>query len=520
MAIDLNNIDLTDRGLISRIISEIRGSENTDRKVQAWEAYQIASGNVLPYVLREVTARLPQSVKSMTISDIAVSGKVTNKIARAYKEGPIRKLQNDEQTKSLNELYDDMGANRSFTQYDTIRTLHRYALMWVNHYPETGLVLQALNPFEFDVLRDSDTGILKMVILQYPDSTITNQTPERVDRPRSDSVNQAISNFQDDSAASTRTYVFWTKDQHVIVRAKFSNSGKVKGDPISIDYVPIESNPFNINPLGVLPFVYSDVGGNQTDFPIINPITSQTVTYNVMKSDVLSAATLQGYGIRTISGTAEILANTQVMHEGLTTYSSLVQPDEPGAPETKLDFINPGPDLQGQMEVYNSYLREVLSQAGIEGTTGMRDGSQEGFNSGFERVIANADTQEIIQSNQNDYAQVEKDVFDIIKVWEDVVLKEIKFSADSELEIHYPRPQVLISDAETLSNIEKRLDMGLIDKAEALMLLNPNLTREQAEDKADEIEEAKMERAAAFGLTAGVIPDEEEEGDDDNGNET
>ncbi len=519
MAIDLNNIDLMDKGLIARIISEIRSSENTDRKVQAWEAYQIASGNVLPYVVREVQARLPQTAKSMTISDISISGKVTNKIARSYKEGPIRKLQNDEQTKSLNELYDKMGANKSFSEYDTIRTLHRYVLMWVNWYSETGLILQALNPFEFDVLRDSDTGILKMVVLQYPDSTITNQTPERIDRPRSDSVNQAISNFQDDSAASTRTYVFWTKDQHVIVKAKFSTSGKVKGDPISIDFVPIESNPNNINPLGVLPFVYSDVGGNQTDYPIINPITSQTITYNVMKSDVLSAATLQGYGIRTLSGTAEILANTQILHEGLTTASKLVQPDEPGAPETKLEFVNPGPDLAGQMEVYNSYLREVLSQAGIEGTTGMR-GSEDRFNSGFERVIANADTQEIIQSNQNDFSQVEKNVFEIIKVWQDVVLKEIKFSADSELEIHYPRPQVLISDKETLENIDKRLTMGLIDKAEALMLLNPNLTREQAEEKSDEIEQKKMERAAAFGLMPGMAPSQEEEGDDDNGNET
>ena len=54
-------------------------------------------------------------------------------------------------------------------------------------------------------------------------------------------------------------------------------------------------------------------------------------------------------------------------------------------------------------------------------------------------------------------------------------------------------------------NIEKRLSLGLITKAEALMMLNPNLSEEEAEEKLEEIESERMNKLSIgkfHGLTS------------------
>ena len=503
-----SKFDLLEHKTVLRIISEVKGSENMDRKVSAFNSMRVEKGDVKPYVLNEVQRLLPQSWKQMRISDVSISGKVVKKLGQAYKEGPVRKLENETESEALNELYREMGVNKKMDMYDEIRTLHRYCLLWINFDPDNSLMFTPLHPYEFDIIRDSNNGELEVVILQYPDQLITHQGPGNVTtnrgfdgfNVRADSVNQAISNSQLDSASQTQTFVMWTKDQHVIVQARFIDSdGKAHTDPVSIDYITIPSNPLSINPLGMLPFVYSstDDGGNFTDYPIPNPLTGQTILFNVLKSDELSAASMQGYGIRVLSGPKGILAGTQNLHEGLTTAVILEQDETPGMPPTTLDFVNPSPDLQGQRDTYTSYLAGVLGQHGINAGELVKGGS-ESFTSGLDRALSEADVQNIIAQNQNDYTKVEKDAFDIVKQWSSLIDIGVKFTEDSELQIHFPRPKILISDKETLDNIKLRLDMGLIDKVEALRILNPNLTEEEASKKIDDIEETKKENQQEF----------------------
>jgi hypothetical protein len=320
-----------------------------------------------------------------------------------------------------------------------------------------------------------------------------NNTPHQAD-----AVNQVISNFQADSAAQTKNYAIWTDDQHVSITATIKRLGNGKIETI-ITYNDIEGNPGNVNPLGVLPFVYysKDDGGNPTDYPVVNPITRQAIFYNVLNSDLLSAASLQGYGIRTISATQDILNSMQVLHEGLTTAVELPQSEDTNMPETKLDFVNPSPDLAGQKDTYLAYLTQVLSQHGINAGS-IVTGGTESFSSGLDRALANADVQNVVKNNQVGYADVEKAVFEIIKVWQKEIVKEMVFGEDEHLEIFYPRPQVLISDKETLENIEKRMSLGLLKKHRALMMLNPNLSEEQALEEVQSTEQERAARASMF----------------------
>jgi len=497
-------INILDESVVSRLLQETEGSENRNRKIQAWSAYRISHGDILPYVTDEVAKVLPKSWKQMRMSDISISEKVNKKLSNAYKEPPLRTIPDSEaETESLQNLYKDMRVDQKFSEFDFISNVNRYSLMWVNYRVGTGLQFVPLHPFEFDVVRDKKDGSLEAVILSYPDATITQSTPyDELSSP--DSVNQAIANHPADTSSQKRRYAIWTKEHHVSVLASVKRLGNQV--EVSLQFEEMANNPNNVNPLGMLPFVYysKDDGGNPTDYPLTNPITRQAVFYNVLNSDLLSAASLQGYGIRTISATQEILNSMQVLHEGLTTAVELPQNEDSTLPKTELAFVNPSPDLAGQKDTYQSYLIQVLSQHGINGGS-VINGDTEGFSSGIDRAIANADVQNIVKSNQVGYQDVEICCFKIIKAWQDEVIGDIKFAPDSDLSIIYPRPQILISDAETLANIEKRLALGLIKKSAALMILNPNLSQSEADKELEEIKGEKVANANSFFQTPEVI---------------
>ena len=143
-------------------------------------------------------------------------------------------------------------------------------------------------------------------------------------------------------------------------------------------------------------------------------------------------------------------------------------------------------------------------------------------------MLSEANVQSLIRLNQEVYLDVENDIFTIMNAWFDNVIGANPFSNDEDLIVIYPKPKILITDRETLENIQKRLDMGLIQRFEALQILDPNMTEEAARDKLDRIEEEKMARMQAFApqlMQANKKPDEtskddeEEDADNENGSE-
>jgi hypothetical protein len=84
-------------------------------------------------------------------------------------------------------------------------------------------------------------------------------------------------------------------------------------------------------------------------------------------------------------------------------------------------------------------------------------------------------------------------MFKIMKAWAGL-LGDTTFSDEDELVIKYPKPKILISDKETLENIEKRLNMGLMEDWEALVAIDPNLTEAEARQKIEVIRTQRIER--------------------------
>ncbi len=104
--------------------------------------------------------------------------------------------------------------------------------------------------------------------------------------------------------------------------------------------------------------------------------------------------------------------------------------------------------------------------------------------------------QNIVEDNQDRYAWVEFQLFEIIKRVLDT--KASNPFGDQEISVIYPKPKVLVTDKETLENIKMMLDLGLIEKWEALVMRDPNLSPEDAQDKLERIEEERQGRLEMF----------------------
>ena len=318
------DLDLLNPDVILQILTETSKSEDKDRRRNSFNAYQIYSGNQKVYIERELARTRPKSWTSYTISNISVSKMVTDKRAQSYNENPIRSVDgNESKTELLNDIYKQANGLRELQFHDVVFNINKYDLMWVN-YREEDQAYQfiCLHPYEFVLVRDKDTGEVLIVGLNYPNTEMTQDA--RSQGPESgitggDGIADLIAENQSDSAAQGETWVFWSKDQHVKVRTN-SVPEIVDGIEVlkkSIDYIDIPGNPNMVNPLGVLPFVLTTLD-TAIDYPTVNPITEQSITFNTQQSETLTAKNIHGSGIQIFKYPEKFQGRFSKMTQGQT----------------------------------------------------------------------------------------------------------------------------------------------------------------------------------------------------------
>jgi hypothetical protein len=461
-------MDITQLSVAKSLIDEIESNQFEERRQEEYKAYKVAEGGQRSYVLDRLQALFPESWNTMRVSDISVSNKVLTKVSKAYKESPIRLL--DGQTDDVNELFDKADFDTTMAEFDRDLNRQRYGLLWVNKI-EDQASFHSLKGFESFVKVNKQSGVLEVVVINYPDTNITATSNSDTNY-----AEETLAESQDDTSAESRVYAMWTKDSHAIYRI---TEKKLPNSQISrnIEQMEIPGNVDMRNDLGVIPFVYHS-RSSSVDLPFLNQLTEQSITYNILNSDMLTASALQGYGQLVVTMPEDMEMET--MNGGMTTVMQL--PIVQGV-ESQADakYINPGADLPGMKMTIDSYAADILSEHGINGG---QSSNTEGFSSGLERLIANADVSDQITANQRTYSKIEREAIDILRKYG--LLKE----GDAELVTIFPKAKVMISDKETLENIKMRLDLGLITKVEALQIIDPNMSPEDAQDKVDEIKES------------------------------
>lgn len=496
------NLDLTDINVVTTIISDIEGGEERARKTSNFDAWEVYSGNVYPYVNKRISEVRPRSYQGYTISDISFSKVITDAKSKAYKEQPIRKVgDTKDETKNdrLNEIYEEGDAIRQLPFLDTITNLHKHSLLWINNLDESEQYqFMSLQGYEYSVVRDKQTGELTAVILNYGNLDITtnargdNRDATTATATGGDGVDNLIAESQADSSAQSKIYAMWSKDNYVIVKIETNILETIDGKKIqkSVTYVDQPDNPQMENMIHRIPFVFLSQE-MAIDYPTLSPLKAQTITANQQMSELMTAANIQGVGQLMFKYPEKFENKFNTITTGLLSAVKLPQSDNPDDKPTEADYISPSPDLMGMKDVTLSYVKQVLNEHGLKNTSAIGSEGQD-FNSGLQMAIANSSVQDIIEQNQQSYVQVEREMFEIIKAWEDFRGNSV-FSDDDTLDVIFKKPKVLISDAEVLANIEKRLNLGLIEKWEALRILDPNLSEEAAKEKATIILKSNMD---------------------------
>ena len=500
------NLDLTDINVVSQIIGDIEGTEERNRKTQNFDSWQIYSGNVKPYVKDVIRSTRSKSYDGYTISDISYSKLITDTKSKAYKEQPLRIIPGSDKTKNerLSEIYQEGCAIRQMPFFDTITNLHKHSLFWVNNLDHNHKYqFMALQGYEYSVVRNKDTGELDAVILNYGNLDITTNAGS------GDGIDNLIAESQADSSAQSKIYAMWSKDNYVIVRVETVSVTTISGEKIkkSVTFVTQKENPSMENVLGIIPFVFLSQE-MAIDYPTMSPLKEQTITANQQMSEYLTAANIQGTGQLVFKFPIKFENMFKKITTGLLSAIKLPQSENPDDAKTEVDYINPSPDLSGMNDATTSYVKQVLNEHGIKNTSAVGSEGQD-FSSGLQMAIANSSVQDIIEANQNLYVDVERQMFDIIKAWEDFRGNSV-FKEDDELNVVFKKPKVMISDAEVLANIEKRLSLGLLEKWEALRILDPNLTQDDAKKKVDEMMQANISNIKGMSFGEKSIQDNKE----------
>lgn len=491
------NVDITNERHVELIINEIEGFENIERKQRAFRADQILTGNQKFYVKDAIREKYPDSWENFRLGDISLAKKVIEKKGKAYKNAPIRALDNDAQTDAYADIFKIGKFSRAFKEADQIFNYYKYVALWVKWIedkedPEDEddrggfYALQALKPFEYDLIRDPRTGEPLIFIMSLPDNDITRSTG------KNDAIEQTITDSKADISANTEKFAIWSKTQHVQVIRRQVEIEDENGKPIIVEEFEILSvNPDNVNPFAPklpISFLSKETG---PQYPTENNLSQQSVDFNVGYSNLLTSTDAQGHGQLVYSHPAK--QEVKKLHMGLHTAIDVPLAPEGKGRESKVEYINASPDLTGQLEVLQFQGQQTLDEHGIR-SKGKIGGGAESFASGFDRLLSEADCLEIIEDNQSLYAEtLEQDIYQIIQSSEETLERNI-FETE-EITVLYPKPKVLISDKETIANIKSQREEGLVFGWEKHIIMNPNLSETAARKREEEIQaEIKKER--------------------------
>jgi hypothetical protein len=494
-----------DVSLVPRILQEIELKENSERKRQAYKSYQAYEGNLRYFVEDRLKQMFPKTWEMFQVSDYSAIKKIVDKKSKSYKEAPLRKLDSPEETALYQDLVKKFSLNEAMKVTDRYFNQHKYSLLAVffERSPDVfGKMAEVfkfipLAPFEFDVVL-TEMGDLEAVILSYPDEQV-------VIGPETDNLDTLIAGDVQDRGTDKKVYAVWTAKNHWLYQGTKNSDGAWE-----FFLAPNEKNPNNLNPYGILPFVYLPIDFS-SDYPVGSPLAYQTIELNAEMSTYYTSGSMQ---IGTLvlkypsSQAIESVAN------GLFTGMKLPQSENPDAPATEAEYIAPSPNMSGHREAILTHMSAILDEQGINSNQLIKPNEE--FSSGFDRLLASADVQDIIEDNQGFYSKVEEKVYHIVAMIHKNFLKRDIFKSET-ISVVYRKPKVLISDTEKLGNLKQMDELGLLLPWEKFMILDPNLSEEDAKAKYDLMK--SLQKKALDTLVGESTEEEDEEESDEAGEE-
>lgn len=504
------SIDYLSQGERKKVLDEIlNNEENLNRKENSLITLECFKGRQKPYILAKMRNEMGEDAvqNSRTITSINLTKKIVKKKARLYSNEPEREFSdlNERQDDHIRAIYEKSMIDVRLKKSQEILKLQDQAMIQV--VPKDGIIqLRPLYGHHYDVVHklDDPEKAECVIVSSFDKSRVFNR--EGVHQKGAFNLgNQSRTYFNDfnnqkigepDDYKSNMLFYWWTD------RYNFATDGNGHlVDPENGQKIMTTTESELLNPFEILPFV--DIATDK-DFEFFVRSGYGSTAFNldlgVLLSDTAEVNRMQSWA-QGVMASVEQPKNIKVGPRNLMWLK--LNPKDPEGARPSFQFVSPNPDLNASLSLISNYLSMYLTSEDMSPKEVNAMGDADVTTSGVDRWLKMI---EQFDSNQDDiplFTSVEKKIYEIIKRQNNVLanatdngfipeLQGVMLPEDSNVEIKYHKPEMLMSEQEKLSLIREKIEMGLISSVEAIEI-DRNVERDQALEIKAQIVQDDME---------------------------
>jgi len=507
------------------IIKEIEGDENKRRKQEAKKRYDIYKDGSKKYVIDQLNKELsPATVKEMIsrTPNLSFLKNIIAKKAMVFKDGLSIDIVSD---KDVSKTEEQVSKILDFVKMGTVcKKLNSFVELFKNtaayicpiQRPDGKYYykVKALQPYLYDVIEDeNDPEVGRVFIFSYYDNAFTSELTTNAYGERTgivnqsyrsgDNVDQKIADTPSDYGKEKKFYIWWSENYHFVTDAK--------GNITSEDIVNEIKKQTFINFAECQDGQFWAVGGDD--------LVDGAITLNQLLADLFFVAKIQGNGLFYFFGKG--VPKSMMIGPNFALTHEVADSDEP---KPEAGFLTSNPPLSEHMSLIEKYLLLLLSTNKLEAeTVDLGNGAA----SGIQEAIKKSENTSDIEDQRELYATNIPQVIKVLISWHNLLydkgmlipeLQEIGKIEEVNLTLKFLEAPQFLTEKDRLEIIERRKDMGLDSYIDAIMRDNPQLSREDAEQRFLRVleDEIKFSRQSLFApIEKETSEDPEEENDED-----
>ena len=252
--------ELLDLDVRKAIIEEIKGSENQERKREAYKRYLCFKDKTKIFVIEQLLKQFDMStVQEMLycVSNISFTRKIIDKLARVYNNGVKREIAGNEQLEeNVKKLEKALDFNSQIRAANKFLKLQKNLAVYVKPCPVNSLdngekytvKIEPMNPYLYDVVEDYNdrTKPMAYILSDFEYNPVNSYTGDVAFAGRSSSGNgisnkegngkdEKIADNPDD--AKICQFVWWSDNFHFTTNEK----GEITSESVEN---PIKELPF------------------------------------------------------------------------------------------------------------------------------------------------------------------------------------------------------------------------------------------------------------------------------------
>lgn len=450
-----------------KFLQEVKDAENRERKRASVRDYDVLNDNLQEYVEEYLLSQFSQQtvLEMPIVTAINIAKRVAYKEASIYKTAPERTFTglNPEQTAELLQKYEEWCINQKLLKANLYFKDFNQCL--IQAVPKRGKMdVRILANHHYDVVPNLENP-------EMADSYVISAFDRSLIPPTSsDSTNQSIGD-KDDYKSATERYLTWDLNKNFV----FDGNGKLIGQQLE--------NPPELE--GEVPFI--DVVQDK-DFEYFvrsgHALTDFAVQFCGALSDLGNIVKMQGYAVAWMKGKkGQIPKNLKV---GPSVILHLEQ-DELTGESAEFGFASPQSDIAGGIQYIETLLSHFLTSRGLDPSVVNGKMQSKQFNSGLDRLLSMLDQFEATQQDYDLFKKIEVRLFNLFKKWSkayastDDAFLSFEIPDTCELNVKFHKPEQVQTEIEVVDLIQKKMELGLMTKVQAIMKLHC-VTEEKAKE--------------------------------------